>query len=78
MGLDELTASITKKRANVELVLKEVSESESESERSRLAFFCVAMFGLYCSSQMLPTLLGAQQGDMIWGNPAQIMTRIHR
>ena len=27
---------------------------------------------------MLPTHLGAQQGDMIWGDPTQIMTRIHR
>ena len=76
-GLEESADSITRKRANVVEGI-EYSDSESESESTRLAFFSEAIIIVEYSSPMLPTHLGAQQGDMIWGDPTQIMTRIHR
>ena len=69
MGLEESSASITRKRGKWDEGFWH-SESDSESdERARLAFFWDAMLCFFYSSPMLPTYHGAQQGDMVWGKP---------
>ena len=42
-----------------------------------LAFFWVAIMFYLTSASMLPTRLGAQQGDLCWGNLTQDKSGIH-